>query len=105
LAYVPLSGRSRSVESIDDEYSLQYPGKVPWLHRINDAEMQGENIDTEEEIQWGIMMSGQRGRVLAETHDVDRRWRNEPFVGSRSQGLAFFSASIDVMSLCKNASR
>ena len=30
----------------DDEYSRNNPGKVPWLHRINDAEMQRENVDT-----------------------------------------------------------
>jgi len=34
------------------------------LHRINEADMQRENIDTEEEIQWGIMMSGQRDAFL-----------------------------------------
>jgi Ino eighty subunit 1 len=48
----------------EDEYSRQHPGKVPWLHRINETEMQGENIDTEEEIQWGITMSGQRDAFL-----------------------------------------
>jgi Ino eighty subunit 1 len=48
----------------DDEYSHQHHGKVPWLHRINDAEMQRENVDTEDEIQWGIMMSGQRDAFL-----------------------------------------
>jgi Ino eighty subunit 1 len=48
----------------DDEYSRQNPGKVPWLHRINEAEMQRENVDTEEEIQWGITMSGQRDAFL-----------------------------------------
>jgi hypothetical protein len=37
---------------------------VPWLHRINEAETQRENVDTEEEIQWGIMMSGQRDTFL-----------------------------------------
>jgi Ino eighty subunit 1 len=48
----------------DDDYSRDNPGKVPWLHRINDADMQRENVDTPEEIQWGNMMSTQRDTFL-----------------------------------------
>jgi Ino eighty subunit 1 len=55
---------SDQANPFEDEYSRQNPGKVPWLHRINETEMQKENVDTEEEIQWGIMMSGQRDVFL-----------------------------------------
>lgn len=48
----------------DDEYSRKNPGKVPWLHRINEDEMLNENVDTPEEIRWGHTMSAQRDTFL-----------------------------------------
>lgn len=48
----------------DDEYSRKHTGKVPWLHRINETEMRRENVDTPDEVQWGIMMSAQRDNFL-----------------------------------------
>ncbi|KAL4068235.1 hypothetical protein V8B97DRAFT_2008931 [Scleroderma yunnanense] len=48
----------------DDDYSRQNRGKVPYLRRLSDAEMVAENVDTNEEIEWGKVMSAQRNLFL-----------------------------------------
>jgi hypothetical protein len=47
-----------------DDYSRAKPGKAPLLHKVTDAEIEAENVDTPEEIAWGKKMSAQRNMFL-----------------------------------------
>lgn len=63
----------------DDDYSRNNPGKVPWLYRINELEMQRENVDTQEEMQWGYMMSAQRDTFLQRLmSSIDAEKKSKP---------------------------
>ncbi|KAF8973755.1 hypothetical protein BDZ97DRAFT_1647620, partial [Flammula alnicola] len=60
----------------DDNHSARYPGRIPSLRRLTQAEYQRENIDTQQEIQWGHMMSNQRNlflQKLVSSIEVDRK--------------------------------
>jgi len=46
----------------DDHYSARHPGRIPALRTLSPVER--ENIDTEEEIEWGNTMSHHRNMFL-----------------------------------------
>jgi Ino eighty subunit 1 len=48
----------------DDHYSARHPGRIPTLRTLSPAEYERENVDTEEEIEWGNAMSHQRNLFL-----------------------------------------
>jgi hypothetical protein len=48
----------------DDIYSRKNPPKAPILRPLTDEEMENENIDTREEIEWGKQMSSRRNIFL-----------------------------------------
>lgn len=48
----------------DDQYSARHPGKIPLLRKLTAAEHESENVDTQEEIEWGNNMSLQRNLFL-----------------------------------------
>lgn len=48
----------------DDRYSVKHPGKAPLIRRLTQAEGKRENVDTQQEVQWGKIMSGQRHLFL-----------------------------------------
>ncbi|KII93341.1 hypothetical protein PLICRDRAFT_99947 [Plicaturopsis crispa FD-325 SS-3] len=63
----------------DDEHSRANPGKVPWLRRLSDKEV--ENVDLPEEIEWGRTMSNQRNSFLqrlVSSIEQEKRNRNNP---------------------------
>jgi Ino eighty subunit 1 len=65
----------------DDECSRQNPGKVPRLQNISREEMERENQDPAEEIQWGRRMSAMRSKFLKELVDemsVDSKKKKAP---------------------------
>ncbi|EPQ60889.1 hypothetical protein GLOTRDRAFT_113402 [Gloeophyllum trabeum ATCC 11539] len=47
-----------------DEYARQHPGKVPRLRHITPREMEEENMDPPDEIEWGRKMSQLRSQFL-----------------------------------------
>jgi len=62
-----------------DEHSRNNPGKVPVIRRLSDAEMEMENVDTPEEVEWGNKMSNLRNEFLhklVSSTNIDRRPRN-----------------------------
>jgi Ino eighty subunit 1 len=74
-----------------DGYSQNHPGKVPAIRYISQAEMRVANIDTPEEIEWGIMMSNQRNAFLHKlvaSINHDKRPKLPP------QGFLIFSESV-----------
>ncbi|KAF8167910.1 hypothetical protein B0H34DRAFT_683630 [Crassisporium funariophilum] len=48
----------------DDYYSSKHPGKIPTLHRLTMHDYENENVDTQEEIQWGSQRSHERNIFL-----------------------------------------
>jgi Ino eighty subunit 1 len=56
--------KQNTLNPFNDDYSRQHPGKVPWLRRLTEQEQQLENVDTNEEIEWGHKMSAQRNTFL-----------------------------------------
>ena len=53
----------------DDHYSARRPGKTPRLRTLSPVDYQRENIDTEEEIEWGNTMSHERNVFLQKLID------------------------------------
>lgn len=53
----------------DDDYSRQNPPKGPLLEQLTKEQMQRENSDPVEEIEWGKRMSAQRSGFLKELVD------------------------------------
>jgi len=47
-----------------DDYSRNNPGKIPLIRRLSDVELEKENVDTPDEIEWGKKMSNQRNAFL-----------------------------------------
>lgn len=47
-----------------DEHSLQHPGKVPKLINLTSGQRALENVDTEEELDYGRRMASYRSRFL-----------------------------------------
>ncbi|KAI0036678.1 hypothetical protein K488DRAFT_40692 [Vararia minispora EC-137] len=68
-----------------DDYSLQYPGKVPWLQRMTVEEQQLENRDPPEEIEWGKKMAHQRSLFLQELVSGGESDKRPRIVASTSQ--------------------
>lgn len=63
----------------DDDYSKKRPNVIPYLRRLSTPELQRENVDTPQEIQFGLTMSNQRNMFLqrlVSTADGDRKFRN-----------------------------
>lgn len=79
----------------DDDYSRAHPGKVPALRSLSREEMQAENQDPDDEIEWGKIKSQQRGKFLKELVDEmeadKRRKRSAQMVPPVSSS---FSASV-----------
>ncbi|KAK0208552.1 hypothetical protein DFS33DRAFT_1304304 [Desarmillaria ectypa] len=48
----------------DDDYSRKHPNMAPYLRPLTQREASRENVDTEDEIIWGNMMSNQRNIFL-----------------------------------------
>ncbi|KAK0198652.1 hypothetical protein F5146DRAFT_1131617 [Armillaria mellea] len=48
----------------DDDYSRKHPNMAPYLRPLTQREAARENVDTEDEIIWGNMMSNQRNIFL-----------------------------------------
>ncbi|KAJ6627202.1 hypothetical protein B0H10DRAFT_2173703 [Mycena sp. CBHHK59/15] len=48
----------------DDSYSQQHPNKAPSIRHLSDAETSRENVDTNDEKDWGAKMSEQRNAFL-----------------------------------------
>ncbi len=48
----------------DDDYSRKHPNMAPYLRPLSQREAARENVDTEDEIIWGNMMSNQRNIFL-----------------------------------------
>lgn len=55
---------SAAPNPFDDDYSRKTPGRAPSLRSLTDAELAKENVDTQEEIDWGNMMSKTRNIFL-----------------------------------------
>ncbi|KAJ7139854.1 hypothetical protein C8R44DRAFT_765583 [Mycena epipterygia] len=49
----------------DDPYSRAHPGKAPLIRKLTKEEESKENVDTQEEKEWGAMMSSQRNAFLS----------------------------------------
>ena len=59
-----------------DEYALKNPGKMPRIQRLTEEEMNTENVDMPEEIEWAKRKSNQRSvilRDLIETEELEKR--------------------------------
>jgi hypothetical protein len=59
-----------------DEYALKNPGKMPRIQRLTEEEMNMENVDMPEEIEWAKRKSNQRSiilRDLIETEELEKR--------------------------------
>lgn len=64
-----------------DEYSLKNPGKMPRIQRLTEEEMNMENVDMSEEIEWAKRKSNQRSiilRDLIETEELEKRAKGKP---------------------------
>ncbi|EMD41742.1 hypothetical protein CERSUDRAFT_79380 [Gelatoporia subvermispora B] len=64
-----------------DELSRAQPGKVPRLNHLSREQMQQENVDPPEEIDWGRKMSAHRTKFLRDLVDemeMERRKKKEP---------------------------
>jgi Ino eighty subunit 1 len=64
-----------------DDYSRKYPGKVPLIRQLSEAELSKENIDTPEEIEWGSKMSTQRNNFLQKlvtSIENEKKMKNTP---------------------------
>lgn len=48
----------------DDEYSRANRSKAPTMRYLNEAEQSQENVDTQEELEWGRKMTAQRNLFL-----------------------------------------
>lgn len=48
----------------DDDFSRRNLGKAPRLRYLTDKEVETENVDTPEELEWGRRMSAQRNAFL-----------------------------------------
>lgn len=68
----------------DDDFSRQHPPKAPLMRSLSKEQMEQENIDPPEEIEWGRRMSAQRSLILKELVDEmeseKRRKKNPPLV-------------------------
>lgn len=62
----------------DDAHSRHNPGKAPLLRTLTDGEAEKENVDTQEEIEWGNMMSGQRNAFLQRLVSTDQDKKSKP---------------------------
>ncbi|CCM00888.1 uncharacterized protein FIBRA_02934 [Fibroporia radiculosa] len=65
----------------DDDYSRANLGKVPRMRNLSREEMQQENVDPIDEIEWGRRMSGQRSKFLKELVDemeMDKKRQQNP---------------------------
>lgn len=66
----------------DDDYSRANSSKVPRMRNLSREEMQQENVDPPEEIEWGKRMSAHRSKFLKELVDEmemeKKRQRNPP---------------------------
>ncbi|KAL4267608.1 Ino eighty subunit 1 [Pleurotus pulmonarius] len=63
----------------DDDYSRDNPDKAPLPRILSDEEVKEENIDSPEEVAWGIMMSTQRNaflQKLVSTMEHDKKVRS-----------------------------
>ncbi|KAK7064452.1 Ino eighty subunit 1 [Favolaschia claudopus] len=49
----------------DDSYSRSNPGKAPLIRKLTKDEEEKENVDTQEEKQWGVLMTNQRNLFLS----------------------------------------
>ena len=67
---------SQAVNPFADEHALKNPGKMPRIQRLTEEEMNMENIDMPEEIEWAKRKSAQRSvilRDLIETEELEKR--------------------------------
>ncbi|KAF5368501.1 hypothetical protein D9758_002419 [Tetrapyrgos nigripes] len=55
---------SNTPNPFNDSFSRQNPPKAPQIRTLSDQEMDRENVDTREEIEWGKHMSGRRNLFL-----------------------------------------
>jgi len=59
-----------------DDYALKNPGKMPRIQRLTEEEMNTENVDMPEEVEWAKRKSNQRSvilRDLIETEELEKR--------------------------------
>lgn len=59
-----------------DEYALKNHGKMPRIQRLTEEEMNMENVDMPEEIEWAKRKSNQRSVILKdliETEELEKR--------------------------------
>ncbi|KAF9650672.1 hypothetical protein BDM02DRAFT_3111707, partial [Thelephora ganbajun] len=75
-----------------DEYTLKNPGKMPRIQRLTEEEMNMENVDMPEEIEWAKRKSNQRSvilRDLIETEELEKRAKGKlPTVPPGPKGKA-----------------
>ncbi|KAJ6604380.1 hypothetical protein DFH09DRAFT_1442862 [Mycena vulgaris] len=63
----------------DDPFSRSHPGKAPLIRKLTKEEESKENVDSQEEKEWGAMMSSQRNTFLTRlvlASDAEKRPRN-----------------------------
>jgi hypothetical protein len=65
LCYHYLESVSIPGNPFADEYSKKHPGKAPWLRCLSPEELALENVDTSEEIAWGLEMGARRQEFIA----------------------------------------
>ncbi|KAI0936163.1 hypothetical protein AcW1_000469 [Taiwanofungus camphoratus] len=80
----------------DDDYSRANSSKVPRMRNLSREEMQQENVDPPEEIEWGKRMSAHRSKFLKELVDEmemeKKRQRNPPPPPAPAPSTSTFSA-------------
>ena len=67
---------SQAPNPFADEHALKNPGKMPRIQRLTEEEMNMENVDMPEEIEWAKRKSNQRSvilRDLIETEELEKR--------------------------------
>ncbi|EIM21983.1 hypothetical protein WALSEDRAFT_60114 [Wallemia mellicola CBS 633.66] len=67
--YVKNSDDFTPSNPFNDEFSLNNPGKSPTLERVPEAQLSNENVDTPEEIEWGLYMQKQRQIFLSQLNE------------------------------------
>ena len=84
----------------DDYYSAKHPGRIPNLRRLTLAQYESENVDTNEEIEWGNKMSNQRNvflQKLVSSTEMEKKTKSGAphFV----TGTPFFFSHFDYLNL------
>jgi hypothetical protein len=66
----------RATNPFADEYAEKNPGQMPRIQRLTEDEMNRENVDLTEEVEWAGRKSAQRSiilRDLIETEELEKR--------------------------------